>query len=84
MTAPEIHVRPDPPPLVLPSAGTTLAGMVAGLLCGVAAYRWTGSARVVSSTDTIPDLFKTTINVTGDLSIAAIVARRASPEHEVA
>ena len=26
--------------------------------------------------DTIPDLFKTTVNVTGDLSIAAIVARR--------
>ncbi len=43
MTVPEIPVRAEAPSLVLPSAGITMAGMVAGLLCGAAAHRWTGS-----------------------------------------
>ena len=39
MTAPS---SPGPFPLAIPSAGITLAGMVAGLLAGIAAHAWPG------------------------------------------
>lgn len=48
MTAPQIPLRPDPPPPAVPKAGITLAGMIAGLGCGAAAYRWPGSGWDVS------------------------------------
>jgi Na+/H+-dicarboxylate symporter len=39
---------------------------------------------ILLGVDTIPDIFRTTANVTGQLTAATIVARRAAPAHEAA
>jgi Na+/H+-dicarboxylate symporter len=39
---------------------------------------------ILLGVDTIPDIFRTTANVTGQLTAATIVARRAVPAHEAA